>query len=127
METKPYVELPTSLGSEIIKPEDIISIQAMDKCIIVAIENQDDRQVKLSFGRAATLFNHPFMVQCHRSHLINVLKIREILYKQKKIKLKNGKFVPISKSCKKDFEQCLSAWCQNHKNCGGGNSLITSN
>jgi len=121
MENKPFVEIPTQTGREIINPEELISIVASNKTIILCLENQEEKKVNLPFGKALELFNHPFMVKCHRSHIINILKVKEILCKQKKIKLTNGKLLPISENCKKEFEQRLSAFC---KCKGGGNVLV---
>jgi hypothetical protein len=59
MSTKLLIELPTSMGSEFVKPEDIIPVRGKDKSIFVNIENQEDILVKLSIGRAKKLFDHP--------------------------------------------------------------------
>jgi len=112
MSEKPLLELPTAKGSEFVNPEDIISIHANDKNIFVHIENQEKILVKLSIGRAEKLFDHPWFVKCHRSHIINILKIKEYLYKESLIKLVNGDKVPISESYLDDFNKVKGIYCK---------------
>jgi two-component system, LytTR family, response regulator len=111
MNTKPFVELPTPLGSEFIDPEIIISIQAKDKSICICTENENEKLVRLSMGKAEKLFNHYYFVKCHRSHIVNILKIKERINKQNKIRLINNEWVPLSESYKENFEKTLKGFC----------------
>jgi DNA-binding LytR/AlgR family response regulator len=112
MNAKPFIELPTPLGSEFIDPEDIISIRANDKSIFISTESHKEKLVKLSIGKAQELFNHPFFVKCHRSHIINILKIKERIKLPQSIKLKNGNLVPLSDTYKEKFELVLKDYCK---------------
>ena len=112
MNTKPLIELPTIIGKEYLNPEDIITIKANDKSISVSTENQDEKEVKLPFGRAEKLFDHPWFVKCHRSHIINIKKIKEYICKQNKIKLTNNILVPLSDRYKEKFEQVIKTFCK---------------
>jgi DNA-binding LytR/AlgR family response regulator len=117
MDTKPLVELPTATGSLFVNPEDIISVRANNKTVLVSLENHDDeKQVKLNFGQAEGLLDYPYFLTCHRSFRINILKIKEKL-KEGKIRLKNGALIPLSEKCQNSFDEALKAYCKNR---GGG-------
>jgi len=112
MNTKPFIELPTPFGSEFINPEIIISIQAKDKSICICTENANDKLVRLSMGKAEKLFSHSYFVRCHRCHIVNILKIKERINKQKKIRLINNVLVPLSDTYKENFEKTLKEFCK---------------
>jgi DNA-binding LytR/AlgR family response regulator len=112
MNAKPLIELPTPVGTEFIKPEVIISIRAIDKFICLNTDDQKERLIRMSIGKAEKLLNYPFFVRCHRSHIINILKIKELQKKLHSIKLEGDIIVPISDSCKKNFEQVLRNYCE---------------
>jgi DNA-binding LytR/AlgR family response regulator len=118
MNTKPFIELPTPQGSEFIDPATVIAIEANNKEILLQIENQEEKKgVKLAFSKAEKLFDHPYFVRCHRSHRVNILKIKEILKKEQIIRLTSGIEVPFSDTYKKQFTQALENYC---KKCKGG-------
>lgn len=114
MNTKTIVEIPGPQGSEFINPEDIISIRANDKSIYISLVNhKNEKPVKLSFSKAEILFSHQYFIRCHRSHIINILKIRERNRKQASIKLVNNVSIPVSDSYKRKLEIALREFCKN--------------
>jgi DNA-binding LytR/AlgR family response regulator len=112
MNTKPIIELPTQNGSEFINPESIISIKACNKSIYLCSEIHKDKIVHISFGKAEKLLDNPFFVKCHRSYIINILKIKALNSKERKIIFSKDKSVPLSDTYKKNFEQALKKFCK---------------
>lgn len=112
MDTKPFIELPTLLGSEFINPGDIAAICADNKSIVITFSCGKEKQVKLSIGKAEKLFSHKYFVKCHRCHIINILMIKERIKSPRSIKLTNDKIVPLSNTYKANFEQALHEYCK---------------
>ncbi len=108
---KPFIEIPNSWGSELINPEDIISIHSNDKSICIKIENQEKKEVHFPIGKAEKLLTQPYFVRCHRRHIVNVLKIKHRIKKESCIRLINDEQIPISDTYKKQFEQTLKEFC----------------
>jgi DNA-binding LytR/AlgR family response regulator len=112
MQTKPFIELPTPFDTEFVSPHDIEHIIANNKTIFVTITNQEKKQVKLSFAQAEKLLDHPWFVKCHRSHIINIFKIKEYMHKESKIKLINGVEVPLSETYLDNFKMAKANYCK---------------
>lgn len=109
--SKPFIEIPNSWGSELINPEDIISIRSNDKSIFIKIENQPEKEVHFPIGKAEALLSQPYFVRCHRCHIVNILKIKHRIKKDSSIRLINDEQIPISDTYKKQFEQTLKEFC----------------
>ena len=107
-----FIELPCSIGSELVNPEDIISIRANDKSICIDLENHQKKSIKLSMGKAEKLLPQTHFVRCHRSHIINVLKIKGRIKKYSKLLLSNGQEIPVSQTCKKQLDETLNLYCK---------------
>ncbi len=112
MKEQPFIELPSFGGTEFINPEDICAIKADDKHICLFFEEQDEKQIRLSIGSAVKKLDLPYFVRCHRSYIVNVLKIKGRCKNGLQLQLKNDLSIPVSKSYKKTFGQELEKYCK---------------
>jgi DNA-binding LytR/AlgR family response regulator len=112
MNNKPFIELPTLQGTEFINPEDIIAIKADDKHVNIITEEQTGKLIRLSIGNAEKKLAFPFLIRCHRSYIVNVLKIKGRNKNGLLLKLPNEINIPVSRSYKKSFEQELKKYCK---------------
>jgi two-component system, LytTR family, response regulator len=132
METKPYVELPTSLGSEIKRPhvenkkfiqlpnnkglelvpvEDIVFLSSDDKYIDIYFDNEQSKTIRCSMGRADRALGYPSFVRNHNRYIVNLDKIKQINLKDLTILLVNDMKIPISHRYKKGLLEKLKSRC----------------
>jgi DNA-binding LytR/AlgR family response regulator len=104
MKEQPFIELPSFGGTEFINPEDICAIKVDDKHICLFFEEQDEKQIRLSIGSAVKKLDLPYFVRCHRSYIVNVLKIKGRCKNGLQLQLKNDLSIPVSKSYKKNIQ-----------------------
>lgn len=112
MRNKTFIELPALKGTAFINPEAIIAIKADDKYISIILEEQAEKLIRLSIGKAEKKLAFPFLVRCHRSYIVNVLKIKGRHKNGLLLQLPDENNVPVSRSYKKSFEKALENYCQ---------------
>ena len=112
MSIKPLIQLPTKKGFEIISPEDIISISSDDKTICIVLDGGRKHLINMPISKAESILSQPYMVRCHQRHIINLLKIKEIINRNSMLVFLNGHQIPISRSYKKTIKNALDAFCE---------------
>ena len=112
MSIKPFIQLPTKKGIEIISPEDIISISSDDKTICIILESGRKHLINMPISKAEEILTQPYLVRCHQRHIVNLLKIREVISRNSTIVFLDGSQIPISRSYKKAIKKALDTFCE---------------
>jgi len=100
------IVIPTQNGLSFFKPEDIIRLEGIDGYTNIILLNEKPILSSYYIGKfTKMLANHGFF-QVHKSHLVNINFLKNYT-NEGLIELKNGDFVPLSKTRKKDFLEHL--------------------
>jgi len=104
--TMKFVGIPTLDGVEYINTESIVRCEGIQKCSRVINEDRNDIISSYSLGNFAELLK-PFGFELvHRSHLINLKKVRRYT-REGYIHLSDNSRVPLARRKKTDF---LGLW-----------------
>lgn len=112
MKSKPFIQLPTKKGIEIVSPEDIISISSDNKTLNIVLEGGRKRMIKAPISRAEKILALPYLIRCHQRHIVNLLKIKEIINRNSKLICFDGQQIPVSRTYKKSVRDALDAYCE---------------
>jgi two-component system LytT family response regulator len=112
MSHKPFIQLPTKRGIEIISPEEIISISSDDKTLCINLESGRKHSINMAISRADEILSQPYLVRCHQRHIVNLLKIKEIVNRNSTLVFFDGREIPVSRTYKKALKNALDTYCE---------------
>jgi len=112
MNEKQFIKLPTAKGEILIKPKEIICVRSSGRTVDVYLDDGTKKEAYLGLGKIEELLEFEYFYTCHRSHIINVLKIRGRIKKQSRVLLSDGQEIPVSETYKKQFEQSLKKYSE---------------
>ena len=96
------IGIPTIEGYEFVSARNIIRCEGMQKCTRVITTEKTDIISSYNLGRFRNLLEPFGFYSPHKSHLINLNKVRKY-HKEGNILMLNGTWVPVAKRKKKDF------------------------
>lgn len=97
------VGIPTMEGFEVIKVENIVRCEGLQKCTRIVTHEKSDIISSYNIGEFKKLLMPYGLFFCpHRSHLINIYCVQKFK-KAGAISLKNGTEVPLAKNRKEEF------------------------
>ncbi len=112
MSTKPFIQLPTKRGIEIISPEDIISISSDDKTLCINLDGGRKHMITMAISKADEILSQPYLVRCHQRYIVNLFKIREVVNKNSTLVFFDGREIPVSRTYKKTLKNALDTYCE---------------
>ena len=107
-----FIKLPTAKGEVLVKPEEIICISSCDKTVNVYLDNGTTIEALTAIGKMDKLVEYGYSFKCHRCHVVNLYKIKQIINGYSSIILNNGEEVSISRNRKKGFKNALDKVCK---------------
>ncbi len=114
MDNKPFIELPTQGGYEIIHQKDIISVSSEDKMVCFTINNERKIWVRGTMADTEDVLCCPDLQRCHQRHIINLRMIKQVLKQRKGVVMLNDETIPVSRSYKdkvfSQFEKLCVKW-----------------
>ena len=96
------IGIPTIEGYEFVSVKNIITCEGMQKCTRIITTEKTDIISSYNLGRFKDLLEQFGFYSPHKSHLVNLNKIRKY-HKEGNILMNNGIWVPVAKRRKKDF------------------------
>ncbi len=112
MSNKPFIQLPTKRGIEIISPEDIVSISSDDKTLSINLDGGRKHLITMAIGKADEILSQPYLVRCYQRHIVNLLKIKEVVNRNSTLIFLDGREIPVSRTYKKSLKNALDAYCE---------------
>ena len=104
---KPII-LKSSLGLRIFDYDEIIMIEADGNCSLVhTIEKEKPERVLNNLSCINKNYSGRELYRCHRSYIINLRHIEEILIKTRQIQMKNDLKARVSERCLKEIKRIL--------------------
>ena len=111
--TKKLINLTVTDGDILVNEEDIVRFSANDKSTHLFLENEDELLITKNISHIEQLLNKELFYKVHRSHIINLRKIKKIRKGCTAVLLNNDKEVPVSRYRKKEFIAKLNKLCSN--------------
>ncbi len=102
------IGIPSVMGLDFIKVQDIICCEGVDKYTKVKIEGRKEILSSYNIGEFNKLLADATFFQTHRSHIINLSKISQY-QKDGTIIMENGSLVPLARRRKDEFLQLVTS------------------
>ncbi len=103
----PLINIPTTNGIEFINSDNIIRIEASGSYTYLFLEKGNSEIITKSLKDAEQLFESPLFFRIHRSHIINLKKIKRYETDKGIITMIDNSKVPISRRKKDEFCKLL--------------------
>ena len=102
------INLKSSLGLRIFDYDEIIMIEADGNCSLVyTIEKEKPERVRNNLSYINKNYCEKALYRCHRSYIINLHHIEELLIKTREVQMKNNLKARISEICLKEIKRML--------------------
>ncbi|MDF1549756.1 MAG: LytTR family DNA-binding domain-containing protein [Bacteroidales bacterium] len=112
MERKTTIILPTKDGREIVNAEDIISVCSNNKSVIVEMEGNKKFEARLGIGSMYDQLDQQYFIRCHRTCIVNLVKIKKIRGPFNSFIMCDGNEKPIAKASKKSVKEYFNQFYQ---------------
>jgi len=102
------ITLKSSLGLRIFDYDEIIMIEADGNCrLVYTIEKEKPERVLNNLSYINKNYCEKALYRCHRSYIINLHHIEELLIKTRQIQMKNNLRARLSERCLKEIKRIL--------------------
>jgi DNA-binding LytR/AlgR family response regulator len=115
MNTKLKIQISTTSGIELVNPLEIISVSPEKRKTLVYLHNEVKIIAHHGMDEMEKLLDYPWFFRCHKSCIVNLLKISLIEHGYEKLVLICGTTFPISKYRKAALKLALSQLCKSNR------------
>ena len=100
------IAVKTDNGLRLVSVSTIVYIMAVNNCSKIVLSNQETQQISFTLKEIEKQMSAFNFIRCHKSYLVNIAFIDEILYKEKYgIKLINNEEIPVSRAKMKHIKK----------------------
>jgi DNA-binding LytR/AlgR family response regulator len=114
------IQILTPTGSQIIDPDQIISVCPENRKSIIYLDDAQKILAYKGIEEMEKLLAFPFFFRCHWNCIINLHKVSSISSAFDSLQLKCGTQIPISKHRKSRMKQAIARFCRTNDEGRGG-------
>ncbi len=98
---------------EYVSPTDILYVKSSSNQVTFHFVDGKTKQIRKKLTDLFESLNHYIFAKTHNRVIVNMKHIERVDYPNMEILLDNGELIPISRSCKKDFEDAYIRFTRN--------------
>ncbi len=98
---------------EYVSPTDILYVKSSSNQVTFHFVDGKTKQIRKKLTDLFEALNHYIFAKTHNRVIVNMKHIERVDYPNMEILLDNGELIPISRSCKKDFEDAYIRFTRN--------------
>lgn len=100
-------------NKEYVSPTDILYVKSNSNQVTFHFVDGKTKQIRKKLTDLFEELNHYIFAKTHNRVIVNMKHIERVDYPNMEILLDNGELIPISRSCKKDFEDAYIRFTRN--------------